>query len=114
MLAAAVAAVVAVAPRLLCLAPPHPAASCPLLACPAPQPLNRPPPAPAPPQGLRKPAAESYQVVTSTLGLAPRDLIFVDDRRANVDAAAAQGWGAHHFTGAAGLEEALRARGLEF
>jgi FMN phosphatase YigB (HAD superfamily) len=52
--------------------------------------------------------------VTSTLGLPPGRLIFVDDRAVNVDAAAAQGWGAVHFRGAAQLEEELRARGLEF
>ena len=52
--------------------------------------------------------------MTSTLGLPPGRLIFVDDRAVNVDAAAAQGWGAVHFRGAAQLEEELRARGLEF
>lgn len=65
-------------------------------------------------QGLRKPAAEAYQVVTSSLGVPPPGLIFVDDRRPNVDAAAALGWGAVHFTGAADLEDRLRAMGLEF
>ena len=77
-------------------------------------PLPLPTARPGAPQGLRKPAAEAYEVVTSTLGASPGDLIFVDDRRNNVEAAAAQGWGALHFTGAAQLEAALRARGLQF
>ena len=80
---------------------------------------NRMPPPPTshacpPRQGLRKPAPAAYGVVTSTLRVAPSELLFVDDRRPNVDAAAAAGWGAVHFVGAAQLEEELVRRGLEF
>jgi 2-haloacid dehalogenase len=52
--------------------------------------------------------------VSSALALPPQQLIFVDDRRPNVDAAHALGWGAVHFKGAAQLEDELRARGLDF
>ena len=63
---------------------------------------------------MRKPAAESYHAVTSALGVPPPALIFVDDRRPNVDAAAALGWGAVHFVGALELETRLREMGLDF
>jgi 2-haloacid dehalogenase len=52
--------------------------------------------------------------VQDALNAPPSSLLFVDDRKANVDAAAALGWGAVEFTGAAALEAELRARGLEF
>ena len=39
-------------------------------------------------------------------------LFFIDDNPANVAAAAACGWQAHLFTGAAALEAELAARGL--
>lgn len=67
-----------------------------------------------PMKGLRKPAPASYACVMSTLGLPPSDLIFVDDRAPNVEAAAALGWGAVRFQGADQLEKELLARGLEF
>jgi FMN phosphatase YigB (HAD superfamily) len=84
------------------------------------------PPAPPPPpqknthttqhkQGLRKPAPAAYEAVTAHLQLPPQDLIFIDDRQPNVDAAAAAGMGAVKFSGcAAALEQELRARGLVF
>jgi hypothetical protein len=72
-------------------------------------------PTPPPPkQGLRKPDPAAYAAVTTALALPPQRLIFVDDRKVNTDAAAALGWGAVHFKGAAELERELLARGLEF
>ncbi|KAI8464670.1 MAG: HAD-like domain-containing protein [Monoraphidium minutum] len=67
-----------------------------------------------PMKGVRKPAPDAYHAVVSTLDLPPSSLVFVDDRKVNTDAAAALGWGSVHFTGAAALEERLRAMGLEF
>ena len=39
-------------------------------------------------------------------------MLFIDDNRANIDAASALGWQVHHFTAAAALEADLRERGL--
>ena len=39
-------------------------------------------------------------------------MLFIDDNRANVDAAAACGWHVHHFTDAAALESDLADRKL--
>lgn len=66
------------------------------------------------PQGHRKPEAAAYAAVEAALATPPASLLFVDDRKANVEAARARGWGALHFSDAASLEAELRARGLEF
>lgn len=66
-------------------------------------------------QGMRKPAAGAYQAAVSHLQLPPDQLIFVDDRQPNVDAAAAQGLKAIKFSGCAkALETDLKQLGLEF
>ena len=39
-------------------------------------------------------------------------MLFIDDNRANVDAAAAHGWQVHHFSRADLLEADLAERGL--
>jgi putative hydrolase of the HAD superfamily len=42
--------------------------------------------------GLRKPSAEIYRVVTERLAARPQDIVFVDDRPRNLDAAAMFGY----------------------
>lgn len=42
--------------------------------------------------GLRKPSAEIYQLVTKRLATRPQDIVFVDDRPRNLDAAAMLGY----------------------
>ena len=45
-------------------------------------------------------------------GLAPEDVLFVDDGLRNIEAAKALGFDVHHFTDPATLRPALEARGL--
>jgi FMN phosphatase YigB (HAD superfamily) len=53
--------------------------------------------------------------VSAHLGVDPRSCVFVDDRAANVEAAAAFGMRAVRFEGCAtALEKELREHGLEF
>jgi len=47
--------------------------------------------------GHRKPAVEIYSALTDRARVAGHEVLFVDDRRANVDAATALGWGTLHF-----------------
>lgn len=42
--------------------------------------------------GLRKPSAEIYQLAADRLGVRPQDVVFVDDRLRNLDAAKAVGF----------------------
>lgn len=66
-------------------------------------------------QGYRKPAAAAYEAAVSHLQLPPEQLIFVDDRQPNVDAAAAAGLKSIKFTGCAtALEQDLLSLGLQF
>jgi glucose-1-phosphatase len=58
--------------------------------------------------GHRKPAAAAFDAAARRLGAAPGDVLFIDDSRANIDAARAAGWAAVHFRGAQTLERALR------
>lgn len=51
--------------------------------------------------GVSKPEPEIYQVATERLGLDPRRLLLVDDKQANLDAAARLGWSGLRFTDAA-------------
>ena len=62
--------------------------------------------------GVRKPDPEAYLGAARALGLTPERCLFVDDQPRNCDAARAVGMDAIRFEGAAGLEVALRARGL--
>jgi 2-haloacid dehalogenase len=59
-----------------------------------------------------KPDPEIYAIAERRFGLPPERLFFTDDNPANVAAAVARGWQAHLFTGAAGLEDQLTAKGL--
>lgn len=66
-------------------------------------------------QGHRKPSAEAFAAVSAHLGVDPGLCVFVDDRAANVEAAAAFGMRAVRFEGCANaLERQLRGHGLEF
>ena len=59
-----------------------------------------------------KPDARAYELVAERSGLPLDRLVFVDDKQANVDAAAALGMDALLFTGAEELRAGLRERGL--
>lgn len=63
---------------------------------------------------MRKPAPEAYACAVATLQRPAGELIFVDDRQVNVDAALAAGLQALLFRGAEGLEQQLLGCGLEF
>ena len=51
-----------------------------------------------------KPEPGIYREVATELGITPAQMVFVDNRSANTDAAAALGITVHHFTGVRGLE----------
>ena len=63
-------------------------------------------------KGLRKPSEECFQAVVKHLGRPAEELIFVDDRLVNVEAAQRVGLRAVHFQGAAQLEDELRRLGV--
>ncbi|MFD2739649.1 HAD family hydrolase [Sulfitobacter aestuarii] len=62
--------------------------------------------------GMIKPAASIYEALEKGSGIAPERLLFTDDRADNIAAAAARGWGTHHFTGPQGWADRLVAEGL--
>lgn len=47
--------------------------------------------------GVAKPDAAFFRAIEADLGLAPDQILFVDDYRDNVDGAAACGWQVYHF-----------------
>ena len=55
-----------------------------------------------------KPEAAIYREVATELGITPEQMVFIDNKSANTDAAAALGITVHHFTGVDGLEIFLR------
>jgi len=59
--------------------------------------------------GALKPEPAFYERAHAKLGVAPRDVIFLDDALPNVEAANAFGWRAHHFRDARDLATALAA-----
>ncbi len=61
---------------------------------------------------LVKPDAAIYRLALERFGLAPGEGLFVDDRLDNVRAAKANGFAAHHFSGAGALRQRLVADGL--
>ena len=62
--------------------------------------------------GIGKPEAAIFAHASARLGLTPDAILFVDDKRANADAAQAAGMRAHHHRGAAGLRAALMDHGF--
>lgn len=62
--------------------------------------------------GVLKPEPAIYHEVCTRFGLEPRDMLFVDDNLANIEAAARLGFDVHHFTDPAALRPAVEARGL--
>ncbi|GFR43076.1 hypothetical protein Agub_g4083 [Astrephomene gubernaculifera] len=67
-----------------------------------------------PMKGYRKPAREAYEACVKTLQRSPEELIFVDDRKVNVEGACAVGLEGILFESASQLEAELRCRGLTF
>ena len=63
-------------------------------------------------EGVMKPDPAIYTLCCERFGLAPGDLLFVDDSLRNIAAAKALGFDTHHFTDPAALRPALEARGL--
>lgn len=59
-----------------------------------------------------KPAARIYQMVEEDCGIAPKHLLFADDRADNVNAATARGWNAHLFEHPQGWADCLVEHGL--
>ncbi len=61
---------------------------------------------------MAKPDRPIFDLAARRFGLAPGVMLFVDDSEANVNAARAFGWQAHHFTDAEGLRADLLGREL--
>lgn len=61
---------------------------------------------------IAKPDPAIYHLAAQRFGFTPAALLFIDDSLANVEAARALGWNAHHFRDALSLREALREFGL--
>lgn len=61
------------------------------------------------PLGVKKPDGGFFQAIEAWSGLAPSDILLVDDADKNIEAAAARGWQVFHFTDEtrAGLPEVL-------
>ncbi|MBO6601657.1 MAG: HAD family phosphatase [Roseicyclus sp.] len=56
---------------------------------------------------VTKPDPRIYELVEEQSGVAPQNLLFADDRAANISAARVRGWKAHLFEGPAGWADAL-------
>ncbi len=63
-------------------------------------------------EGLMKPDRAIYELALARFGLRAEEAFFVDDNIVNVEAAAAMGIAAHHFSNANLLREVLAAQGL--
>ncbi len=57
--------------------------------------------------GLRKPFTEIYDLVTTTLGCEPAQILFIDDNLANIESATAFGWHTIHKTPEISLQSIL-------
>ena len=62
--------------------------------------------------GLRKPDAEAYHRVANLIGVAPEEILFLDDNADNVAGAATAGLDARHVRSAADTLAVLREHGL--
>ena len=63
-------------------------------------------------EGVAKPDPAVFEIAVARAGMPASDLVFVDDKQGNVDAAVAFGMDGILFTGADALRTALRERGL--
>lgn len=63
--------------------------------------------------GVRKPAPGFYRGLLAELGLAAGRVLFVDDRKENVEGARAAGLHAHRFVGVADLRRRLQVEGVD-
>jgi putative hydrolase of the HAD superfamily len=63
--------------------------------------------------GLRKPSAEIFRLALDVLQCEPGEVVFIDDRPGNVEAAATLGIHAIRYQGVAQLERELAAVGIE-
>ena len=61
---------------------------------------------------IAKPDPAIYALAAERFGHAPGAMLFIDDNAANIAAARACGWQAHHFSDASCLAAELRGRGL--
>jgi HAD superfamily hydrolase (TIGR01509 family) len=62
---------------------------------------------------LVKPEPGIYQYLAKAYGLVPQQSLFIDDMRANIDAALNCGFQEIHFTDAPALRRQLEAHGIE-
>lgn len=62
--------------------------------------------------GVTKPNPEIFELCEHHFDLVPSEVVFIDDSRANTEAAAARGWDAITFTSPIELRSQLAARGL--
>ena len=62
--------------------------------------------------GVIKPDPRIYEMVETDCGMAPRSLLFTDDRADNIAAAGARGWRTHQFESWQGWARRLVAEGL--
>ena len=63
-------------------------------------------------EGLVKPDPRIFEIACARSGLAPSQMLFIDDSRANIEAAAALGFHTHLFHDPAALRPAIVANGL--
>ena len=63
-------------------------------------------------EGVIKPERRIYEIACERTGLAPAQMLFIDDSRPNIDAARALGFDTHLFEDPAALRPALEAREL--
>ncbi|MEO6341362.1 MAG: HAD family phosphatase [Caulobacteraceae bacterium] len=63
-------------------------------------------------EGVVKPDPRIFEIACERAGLAPSDMLFIDDSRPNVEAARALGFHVHLFEDPAALRSAIAANGL--
>ncbi|HUW92377.1 MAG TPA: HAD family phosphatase [Bacteroidales bacterium] len=63
-------------------------------------------------EGLLKPGHEIYRLLISRYNINPADSVYIDDNKANADAAAELGFHVIHFTSAEQLRDELKVLGL--
>ncbi len=62
--------------------------------------------------GMRKPSVAAYRRVADDIGVAPRDIVFLDDNAGNVEGASTAGLVARHAPNAAATLAVLREHGI--